>query len=323
MYNSKISIVIPVYNTEKYVERCVRSVMNQTYKNLEIICVDDGSDDHSGEILDKLANEDNRIVVIHKENEGVSAARNQALFCATGDYIAFVDSDDYVDSCMYEKMIFKMENSDADIISCGYYMDHGEKVSAVENMKSVPEETMPVREFLIYMYERDVYKGVAGYLWTRIVKRNVIFQDKDTPQILFDPEYGGADDIVFVAELTIACEKIAYLNEKLYYYFQREGSIVHDDEKQIRTLNWVKSYEKIIEIYKCYASNEILDMIIRMYVYRCGKTLEAAIRYKDEEKIMILKEKIKFYLSVYVGTNLEHLDRVKWIVDLLLWNMEV
>lgn len=315
----KISIIIPVYNTEMYLERCVRSLMNQTYKNLEIICVDDGSNDGSGEILDNLAREDCRIIVVHKENEGVSAARNKALFCATGDYIAFVDSDDYVDSHMYEKMISKMEKCDADIVTCGYFFDNEGAISKVCNQKYVIEEALPISDFLIYMYERDVYKGVAGYLWTRLLKRKILYQDNNNiPKITFCSEYGGADDIVFVAEMTVASEKIAYLNENLYYYFQREGSIVHDDRKHLETLHWITAYEKIFEIYKNCGEKEILDYIVRMYVYRCGKLLESAFNYKDKEKELILKDKIKENLSVYINTNLEHLERVKWIIDLLL-----
>lgn len=316
--NKKISVIIPVYNTERYVERCVRSVMNQTYQNLEIICVNDGSKDNSGKVLDQLANEDDRIVVIHQKNEGVSVARNKALFCSTGDYITFVDSDDYIDSYMYEKMVSKIESSGADIVTCGYNFDNRGKITVATNLRKVPENALPVRDFLIYMYERDVYKGVAGYLWTRMVKRELLFHDKKTPQILFKSEYDVAEDIIFIAEMTIAARKIAYLNENLYYYFQRDGSIVHDEKKQLETLHWIKGYEKIIEIYNQYGAEEVVDYIVRMYVYRCGKTLECAYKFCVEEKIPILKEKIKKYLTVYVNANLEHLDRVKWIEDLLM-----
>ena len=100
----RISVVVPVYNVEKYLEKCVNSIVNQTYKNLEIILVDDGATDNSGKLCDELAKIDNRIKVYHKENGGLSDARNYGVERATGDYIGFVDSDDYIDAEMYEKL---------------------------------------------------------------------------------------------------------------------------------------------------------------------------------------------------------------------------
>ncbi len=112
-----ISVIVPVYNVKEHIEQCVNSITGQTYKNLEIILVDDGSKDSSGEICDKLAKEDARIHVIHKQNGGVSSARNAGLDYAHGEYIAFVDGDDYIDETMYEKLLSKMD-ADIDIVSC-------------------------------------------------------------------------------------------------------------------------------------------------------------------------------------------------------------
>ena len=120
----KISIAIPVYNTEKYLERCIYSILNQTYKNLEVICVDDGSTDLSGKILDRLSQEDSRLKILHKKNEGVSIARNLALLEAKGEYIGFIDSDDYVAPDYYEKLIDVLDNTTVDIVTCNYFFDY-------------------------------------------------------------------------------------------------------------------------------------------------------------------------------------------------------
>ena len=117
---AKISIIIPVYKVEQYLPECLDSVINQTYKNLEIICVDDGSPDNSGKILDEYASKDNRIKVIHKENGGVSSARNAGLDIATGDWISFVDADDYIASDFYDKLIGSSKDGEADVVQCGY-----------------------------------------------------------------------------------------------------------------------------------------------------------------------------------------------------------
>ena len=116
-----ISVIIPVYNVEKYLRRCIDSVINQTYKNLEIIIVDDGSTDNSSNICDEYTNKDSRVKVVHKENGGLSSARNVGIELAKGDLIAFVDSDDYIELEMYEKLKENMDKYDSDIAICQYY----------------------------------------------------------------------------------------------------------------------------------------------------------------------------------------------------------
>ena len=116
--NEKISIIVPVYNVEKYLKKCIDSIVNQTYKNLEIILVDDGATDRSGEICDELAKLDNRIKVYHKKNGGLSDARNYGVERATGSYVGFVDSDDYIDAEMYEKLYEAITKEAADVAEC-------------------------------------------------------------------------------------------------------------------------------------------------------------------------------------------------------------
>ena len=117
----KISIITPVYNAEKYIERCVNSVLNQTYENIEFIIVNDGSTDNTAKILNRLKKNDSRIMVIHKKNEGVSKARNTALKKATGKYVLFVDADDWLESTMCEDLISHAEKNNSDVVICEYY----------------------------------------------------------------------------------------------------------------------------------------------------------------------------------------------------------
>ena len=118
----KISVVVPVYNVEKYLRKCIDSIINQTYKNLEIILVDDGSPDKCGEICDEYAKKDNRVKVIHKKNAGVSSARNDGIDNATGEYIIFVDSDDWLEDNAIEIMVDKLNEYDYDCVFCNFYM---------------------------------------------------------------------------------------------------------------------------------------------------------------------------------------------------------
>lgn len=313
----KISIIIPVYNTETYIERCITSVLGQTYQNIEVICVDDGSTDKSGIILDRLAQTDERLFVIHKKNEGVTEARNLALNYVSGEYIGFVDSDDYLEETMYEELLKAIEESDVDIVTCSYYMVFGTHVEKVENHKPVPEGVQKIENFLVYIYERDIYKGVAGYLWTRLFKHDLIKDYQGKSLISFKKEFLGADDVVFIADVNKKSRTIMYVDKPLYYYNQRAGSIVHNEEEQLNNLFWIMAYEYVIEQY-VNAEERVLDLIKRMYVFRCGKLLEFAMRVNAEERIIVLREKIKRYLDVYVRTNLNTMDRVKWIVDMII-----
>lgn len=298
-------------------ERCLQSLQNQSYKKIEIICIDDGSTDGSGEILDRIAATDDRVFVIHQKNMGVAKARNAGLQIATGDYIGFVDSDDYICKGMYHEMIGKLETENADIVTCGYYFDDGRRRWRAKNLGDVPKYVVPIRDFLPYIYERDVYRGVAGYMWTRLFRRELIF-DEDNKLKVSCPHLYTGEDIVFVAKVNMLAKTILYIDKPLYCHFQRADSIVHTNQRQLKELAWVSAYEIIIRDYSdAGIEQEVINLIIRMYVYRCGKILETALQNQDEEKITLLREKIKENLQVYIETNLEHLERVKWIESLL------
>ncbi len=312
-----ISVIVPVYNTEKYLERCIDSLLEQTYSDLEIICVNDGSSDSSGDILEQLAKKDKRVKVIQLHRQGVSVARNTALEYAHGEYIGFVDSDDYVAPDYYEKLKGPFENNEVDMTTCTYYMDFDGEIKTCPNQKEVPDYPMSLEEFMPYMYTRDMYKGVAGYLWTRLVKKDVLKNEDGSLKIMFHNEFGGADDIVFVAQMSAQCRKMQYVDKPLYYYFQRDNSIVHDNSTQLKTLHWAGAYEEIMDYYENKGFVSGIDAIKKMYVFRCGKLLEIAIDKKDQEKIELLKDKIRRYLSVYVESNKEHTDRIEWIENIL------
>ena len=120
-----VSIIVPVYNAEKYLKKSIKSITSQTYKNIEIICIDDGSNDKSLEILHKFAGEDQRIRIIYKKNEGVSLARNTGLESAKGDFVLFVDSDDWIEKNLCETLLFYMEKKELDVVMCSYIREKG------------------------------------------------------------------------------------------------------------------------------------------------------------------------------------------------------
>ena len=177
MSNDKISVIIPVYKVEKYLNKCVESVINQTYKNLEILLVDDGSPDKCPEMCDAWAKKDSRIKVIHKQNGGVADARNIGIENATGKYIAFIDSDDYLNKTMYQKLFEKITTTNSDICMCGFinvYEDGCEKQFKELNLLNVS-----AKNILDYFLSNNVEvkgdrfesNGIMGNVWRLLIKK--------------------------------------------------------------------------------------------------------------------------------------------------------
>ena len=164
-----ISVVVPVYNVEKYIDKCINSIINQTYKNLEIILVDDGSPDNCGKICDEYAKKDNRIKVTHKENGGVSSARNIGIKNATGDWLTFVDADDWIENNFVEQLLKIGNQENAEIVLCGY--NRVNRNNKCEVNASGDKETFNSSEYLIKALNPQTG---FGFCHMKLIKRNII-----------------------------------------------------------------------------------------------------------------------------------------------------
>ena len=142
-----ISVIVPVYNVEKYIRECLDSIVNQTYKNLQIILVDDGSSDNSGKICDEFAKKDSRITVVHQENQGAGAAKNTGLELIEGEYFSIIDSDDYIDLSMYEKMVSLMKQYDSDIVQCLFKQVYVNKIIMRQYSQKIVHSVNPAKIF--------------------------------------------------------------------------------------------------------------------------------------------------------------------------------
>lgn len=215
---STISVVVAVYNVEEYIKRCVSSIQNQTYKKLEIILVDDGSTDNCPDILDEMQRNDDRIKVIHKINGGLSDARNAGTGIATGDYIAYVDGDDWIDPQMYEVMLSQIEQYQADCVVCGYkqiYQDH--TICVQDDMVKVFEKGEALKAFI----EEDEHYQIQNAAWNKLYKRNI------TQKLRF-PKGRWYEDIVYTTKLFAMVNRCVYINKAFYnYVINREGSIMN------------------------------------------------------------------------------------------------
>lgn len=238
-----ISVIIPVYNVQQYLEKCIESVVNQTYKNLEIILIDDGSTDMSGKICDEFAEKDGRIKVIHSKNGGVSAARNIGLDIATGEYIGFVDSDDWIESQMYEKLLKNIKSNNADISICDVFIEqNGTKIHTVLDKY---KQNFTRKEILEILFDNVGF----NWLWNKLIKRK-LFENYDFEnKIRLHTDIYMGEDILCVCECICRSEIISYVSEPLYHYLQRSGSACKNKFNLKKTTN-INAYEKITKIYE-------------------------------------------------------------------------
>ena len=213
MEKNKISVIVPMYNTEDYIERCIRSIMKQAYKNIEILIVDDGSTDRSLEICQELQREDSRIRIIQQENSGVSKARNVGIENSEGEYIGFVDRDDYLANDMYEKLLDCMNKSNSDLASARAF---------IVGRNGVPEDSQYINMVEEYVDDKSILKAyVDGFLtiavWDKLFTRKVI------GDVRFDSTV-FCEDAKFVLDVCSNSKKVICTSERLYYHLRRCGN---------------------------------------------------------------------------------------------------
>ncbi len=230
-----ISIIVPVYNVEKYLPKCLESIIAQTFSDFEAILVNDGSTDNSGNICDSYAKKDKRFVVIHKENGGQSSARNAALRVVKGKYIGFVDSDDYIAPDMYSFLYKSIVEYNSDISVCSFYkVDKNGQIQ--KNKPAGTIKHMDKEEATRTLFGREHFEN---YIWDKLYK-STLFDD-----ILF-PENQLYEDIAIMYRLFDKCKSIVYLSEPKYYYVHRQGSSVNC-KFNLSKLKFVEESQKIIE----------------------------------------------------------------------------
>lgn len=285
--DSKISIIIPVYKVEDYVERCIKCIQAQTYTNWEAIFVEDGSPDKSGEICDRYAKEDARIKVIHKENAGVAAARNTGIANATGEYIAFIDSDDYAHP-QYLEVLFKLLcKNDADLAIVGYELSYNSEVG----------DGQPLEEIQIMDSSKAVAKVIENQQfcspWSKLYKKSLFSH-------ITYPEGAIYEDLGTAFEIFQAADKIVYQNIPLYYYYQVSESITRS-EFHYGKLDEAKALKKQYEFVREHFP-ELADAARYKYLYNIYGHILCLVKAEDDfgkqkylEFCRIMKENKKFY----------------------------
>ena len=262
-----ISIIIPVYKVEKYLEKCIQSVINQTYENLQIILVDDGSPDNCGKICDEYAKKDHRIEVIHKSNGGLSDARNKGLEIAKGEYIGFVDSDDYIEADMYEVLYNLLKQYNADVSICNFYTVSQGKIS-IKNADNGINEYNRIE----ILKEVLLDNNIQSYAWNKLYKKE-LFDEIKYP---IGKKY---EDIGTTFYLLEKCNKVVVTGKSEYYYINRQDSIVNNV-----TESTITDYIELIMQRYDYIEENIkeLSSYNKDYLKRILKTAEKDIKSLNE-----------------------------------------
>lgn len=258
-----VSIIIPVYNVEKYLSKCLDSVINQTYYNLEIILVDDGSTDSSGKICDEYMHSDKRVKVVHQKNGGLSNARNTGLNIFDGKYVTFIDSDDFVEQTYIERLYQIIQKSEADIAVVSFELFY-----EFQKIQTVKVDALEVKEYSNIEAIADMWyqKNINTSAWAKLYERK-LFSDIRYPDGMIYEDLGTTYKLFF------ASNKVAYSSEKLYYYLQRRDSIMQYKFS-------VKKIDRIV------ISQEILDWVNE----NCLELIPAAETRFFTSNIQVLRE---------------------------------
>lgn len=293
--NMLISVIIPVYKTEKYINRCLESVTNQTYRNLEIIIVDDASPDNCPEICDEWAKKDSRIIVLHTENKGVANARNTALKIASGDFIGFVDSDDYIEPDMYEQLINTLLNNNADVAVCNYQINDEKRG---EDKISI----LTSNDALKLIVQGDYKYGV---LWNKIYKKEVV-------QGIEMPHLRCSQDLPYNYFAIKNAKTVVENSLKLYHYFQNESSTMHSSFNESK-YDAVKSRKIILEDVK---KGDLYPYAVKGYVLSCFVFIDGIILNNKCQEFYssVRKELLKYRKVILLSSHFNLKDKMKIII---------
>lgn len=302
MQSELISIIVPVYNMEQYLERCMESIFEQTYHKLEIILVDDGSTDRSPQMCDGYAKKDTRVKVIHKENGGLSDARNAGLAIATGEYIGYVDSDDWIEPHMYETLYQACEREQADVAICRYQSVY----EGYQKETSSRKQTVLERDELLKIYISDqdgfcIYNSVWSKLFRAELVRDMVF-----------PKGRNSEDIMYTTRAFCRAKKAVYVDEFLYnYVIDRQGSIMNQKKIQRMFDDELPFWREHIQVIRDTVSAELGDMATFYYFRRLlFYYIAYCDAYKKANDIYVKKENQVAAKKIETEWN-KHKKRIK------------
>ncbi len=232
-----ISVIVPIYNVGRFVDACISSILNSTFRDLELILVDDGSTDASGEICDRYAADDSRVRVIHKTNGGVSSARNEGLQVATGEFICFVDGDDVIHPGMLEILFNVLQDSDSDFSMCSIKrVNAGETVDMGNiDTNTLTRKVIPFEDFCRGLYGHNQDGAFYNYLVNKLFRRELIINERFTGLRM-------CEDIEWIHRVCLKMKKATFVAAELYFYIQHDSSATHEPMNP-KFMDWIRAYD--------------------------------------------------------------------------------
>ena len=298
----KVSVIVPVYNVEKYIKKCLDSLLHQTLQDIEIIIVNDGSTDASKERISMLVRQhkDKKIICLEKPNGGLSDARNYGLKHATGEYVAFLDSDDFVDSKMYEKMYDKAKDENVDYVECDFYWAYPKK-----------DETYKTRidKGIRYRNKQEMLLTARVVAWNKLIKRDIIHNEFP---------YGlHYEDVEFFYKLIPDIRKVAFVEEPLVYYVQRKTSIINKQDEKTAEI-----FDILENVLKYYKKNALFEEYKDELEYTYARILLCS-SFKRIKKIKDknIKSKLLFETWSNLNTQFPNWKKNKYLKEKSLKNL--
>ena len=323
--NKLVSVIIPVYMIDKYLGLCIESIINQRYKDLEIILVDDGSKDRSSAICDLYASKDKRIKVIHTENGGLVSARKAGLLLSTGDYIAYVDGDDWIGPGFIEALLYAAEENDADIVCAGFSRDlFSQSVKIYNAVQDGVYEGQELKELCGHMisYGRFYRPGITTYVWNKLFKRNIVYK----VQINVDDLISLGEDAAVSYPAINCSDKVVVIDNTEYHYRQREDSMLKQKNEYSEEAQKLKHLYRYLEKWAVGTEQsermrqQVIDYVLANAIMRSGgRTVQDS--YSVFERVYYGK-RVVIYSAGTFGQQLinrinetKHCEVLAWVDD--------
>ena len=282
----KISVMIPVYNTSKYLEKCLNSIINQSLKEIEIICVNDGSTDNSLEILREFQEKDNRIIIIDKKNTGVSCARNEALKIVKGEYCLNIDSDDWIEQDFFKEMYLKAKKDNLDLVISDIILDYQNRIEIVEELRIKDNVIISGEEYRKLFFNKKL--KVEGYTWNKLIKTSIYKENN----IFYNEKISFMEDYEVILKLAFYFKRIGKINKSYYHYVQRNNSASNNIQ------NIEKNFCQTVQVFN---------------------NLENFYKNRDKKICLKLKKEKIFSMQYSIFKNKEESEK---IYDLFLFEIK-
>lgn len=304
----KISVIIPAYNCEKTIEKCIKSILLQTFQNLEILIINDGSKDNTRKIVENLQQKDNRIKLINQKNSGVSASRNKGLINATGDYLTFVDADDFLEPNMYEELITIQTTTDADISMCAYNLCEGKnrkKIYFPWEEKCMCFQQADIINNLLPKYIaklKEEKNSIYGSVWRLLIKKSVV------NKITFNSKIKIGEDLLFIIDLFSNCNKVIAINMCLYNYVVYKNSAIGKYKEDLNITNALfhSNLEKKLKDLGFLKRNKIRYQLNKNSMYTTAISNEVKNKSNSfiEKREKIKKLVLEFNNDAYIDNEI-------------------